>query len=218
EIYPDLDEFWQDLVDAYHKEIGALAEAGCRYIQLDETSIAKLADPRIRDGLARRGDDWEALLDIYTDVINEVVRGVPEGVSLGMHLCRGNKAGSWQAETGYDDVAAKLFRKLEVQFYFLEYDSPRAGTFAPLRELPPDKAVVLGLVSTKTAALEEADHIKRRIEEAAQYVDMDRLGVSPQCGFASSEVGNDLGFDDQTAKLRLVVDVAKDMWGYSPAG
>ncbi len=218
EIYPDLDVFWQDLVDAYHHEIDALAEAGCRYIQLDETSIAKLADPRIRDGLARRGDDWETLLDIYTDVINEVVRGVPAGVSLGMHLCRGNKAGSWQAEAGYDDVAAKLFRKLEVQFYFLEYDSPRAGTFAPLRELPPDKTVVLGLVSTKTAVLEEADHIKRRIEEAAQYVDMDRLGVSPQCGFASSEVGNDLGFDDQTAKLRLVVDVAKDMWGYSPPG
>lgn len=216
EAYPDLDAFWQDLIDAYHKEIGALAEAGCRYIQLDETSIAKLADPRIREGLNKRGDDWETLLEVYTDVINAVVRGVPDGVSIGMHLCRGNKAGSWQAEAGYDDVAAKLFRKLEVRFYFLEYDSPRAGTFEPLRELPPDKTVVLGLVSTKSAVLEDVDDIKRRVEEAGQYVDMERLGISPQCGFASSEVGNDLSLDDQIAKLRLVVDVATDMWGYRP--
>ncbi len=217
DVYPDLDGFWQDLVDAYHKEMAALAEAGCRYIQLDETSIAKLGDPRIRNGLARRGDDWETLLDVYTDVINEVVRGKPDGVSLGLHLCRGNKAGSWQAETGYDDVAAKLFRKLDVSFYFLEYDSPRAGTFAPLRELPSDKTVVLGLVSTKTAVLETADHLKRRIEAAAEFVDMDQLAISPQCGFASSEVGNDLRYEDQVAKLRLVVEVATDMWGYRPA-
>jgi 5-methyltetrahydropteroyltriglutamate--homocysteine methyltransferase len=217
DVYPDLDGFWQDLVDAYHKEMAALAEAGCRYIQLDETSIAKLGDPRIRDGLARRGDDWETLLDVYTDVINAVVRGKPDGVSFGLHLCRGNKAGAWQAETGYDDVAAKLFRKLDVSFYFLEYDTPRAGTFAPLRELPSDKTVVLGLVSTKTAVLETADHLKRRIEEAAQYVDMDQLAISPQCGFASSEVGNDLSYEDQVAKLRLVVEVATDMWGYRPS-
>lgn len=216
EVYPDLDNFWQDLIDAYHKEMAALAAAGCRYIQLDETSIAKLGDPRIREGLARRGDDWETLLETYIDVINAVVEGKPDGVSLGMHLCRGNKAGSWQAETGYDDVAAKLFQNLGIQFYFLEYDSPRAGTFEPLRELPPGKMVVLGLVSTKTAALESADRIKQRIEEAAQFVDMDQLAISPQCGFASDVRGNDLGLDDQIAKLRLVVEVAKDMWGYRP--
>ena len=216
DVYPDLDGFWQDLVDAYHKEIAALAAAGCRYIQLDETSIAKLGDPRIRDGLARRGDDWETLLDVYTDVINEVVRGAPDGVSFGLHLCRGNKAGSWQAETGYDDVAAKLFRKLDIRFYFLEFDSPRAGTFEPLRELPSDKTAVLGLVSTKTAVLETADYLKRRIEAAAEYVGMVQLAISPQCGFASSEVGNDLSYEDQVAKLRLVVEVATDMWGYQP--
>ncbi|MEE8334086.1 MAG: 5-methyltetrahydropteroyltriglutamate--homocysteine S-methyltransferase [Alphaproteobacteria bacterium] len=214
--YPDLDAFWQDLVEAYAREMAALFEAGCRYIQLDETSIAKLGDPKIRAGLVARGDDWETLLELYTDVINQIAARAPDGLSLGIHLCRGNKGGSWQAETGYDDVAAKLFRKLAIRFYFLEYDSPRAGGFEPLQEVPDDKTVILGLVSTKVAALEDADAVKRRIEEAARFVDMDRLGLSPQCGFASLDTGNDISGDVQAAKLRMVVDIARDMWGYKP--
>ncbi|MEE8445661.1 MAG: 5-methyltetrahydropteroyltriglutamate--homocysteine S-methyltransferase [Alphaproteobacteria bacterium] len=214
--YPDLDAFWQDLVEAYALEMAALFEAGCRYIQLDETSIAKLGDPKIRAGLAARGDDWETLLELYTDVINQIAARAPDGLSLGIHLCRGNKGGSWQAEAGYDDVAAKLFRKLAIRFYFLEYDSPRAGGFEPLHEVPDDKTIILGLVSTKVAALEDADAVKRRIEEAARFVDMDRLGLSPQCGFASLDTGNDISVDIQAAKLRMVVDIARDMWGYRP--
>jgi 5-methyltetrahydropteroyltriglutamate--homocysteine methyltransferase len=217
DVYPDLDAFWHDLIEAYVKEIEALYAAGCRYIQLDETSIAKLGDPKIREGLERRGDKWDDLLEIYTDVINEIVRRTPQDLSLGMHLCRGNKGGSWQAATGYDDVAAKLFRKLEVQFYFLEYDSPRAGGFEPLREVPDNKTVILGLVSTKSSALEQIDSVKQRLEAAAKYVDMDRLGISPQCGFASLDSGNPISFDDQAAKIRLVVDLAQEYWGYTPA-
>lgn len=216
DAYPDLDGFWQDIVDAYHKEMAALAEAGCRYIQLDETSIAKLGDDTIRAALKARGDDWRDLLETYTDVINRVVAGKPDGMRLGLHLCRGNKAGAWQAEAGYDDVAEKLFRKLDVEFYFLEYDSPRAGSFAPLEAVPDHKTVVLGLVSTKQAALESADRIKRRIEEASAYVDIDWLALSPQCGFASLYTGNPITFEDQVAKLRLIVEVARDVWDYTP--
>jgi len=217
DAYPDLDGFWQDIVDAYHKEMAALAEAGCRYIQFDETSIAKLGDDTIRTALKARGDDWRDLLETYTDVINRVVAGKPDEMRLGLHLCRGNKAGAWQAEAGYDDVAEKLFRKLDVEFYFLEYDSPRAGSFAPLKAVPDHKTVVLGLVSTKQAALESADRIKRRIEEASAYVDIDRLALSPQCGFASLYTGNPITFEDQVNKLRLVVEVARDVWDYTPA-
>lgn len=217
DVYPDLDAFWQDLIDSYVKEIRALYDAGCRYVQLDETSIAKLGDPKIRAGLNARGDDWESLLEIYTDVINAIVTQSPGDMSIGMHLCRGNKGGSWQAAAGYDDVASALFRKLAVKFYFLEYDSPRAGGFEPLREVPDDKSIVLGLVSTKVAALEERDAVMRRLEEASQYVNIERLGLSPQCGFASLDTGNALTMDDQAAKLRLVVDIAKEVWGYTPA-
>jgi 5-methyltetrahydropteroyltriglutamate--homocysteine methyltransferase len=217
EVYPDLDDFWNDLVVSYEKEIGALYEAGCRYIQLDETSIAKLGDPKIREGLARRGDDWEDLLGTYTDVINEIARRTPKDLSLGIHLCRGNKAGSWQAEAGYDDVAAQLFRKLEIRFYFLEFDSPRAGGFEPLAEVPDDKTVILGLVSTKASAVEDGDEIRRRIDEAAKFIDRDRLCISPQCGFASIDVGNPITLEQQAAKIGLVVDIARDLWGYEPA-
>ena len=218
DVYPDLDIFWQDLISAYEQEIQALYDAGCRYIQLDETSIAKLGDPKIRRGLENRGDNWQGLLDVYIDVINQIVAKAPADLSLGIHLCRGNKGGSWQAEAGYDDVATKLFRELAVKFYFLEYDSPRAGGFEPLREVPDDKTVVLGLVSTKLAALEERDAVLRRIEEAATFVDLDRLCLSPQCGFASLDSGNALSVDHQKAKIRLVVDLAREIWGYEPAG
>jgi 5-methyltetrahydropteroyltriglutamate--homocysteine methyltransferase len=216
-VYPDLDNFWQDIVVAYEKEMAALHESGCRYIQLDETSIAKLGDPKIRDGLAKRGDDWRDLLALYTDVINDIVARAPKGMSVGMHLCRGNKSSSWQAEAGYDDVAAALFRKLAIRYYFLEFDSPRAGTFEPLAEVPDDKAVILGLISTKTTELEDRDAILRRIEEASRFVPVERLGISPQCGFASSPVGNASSTESQDAKLRLVVDIAREVWGYRPA-
>ena len=217
DVYPGLDEFWQDLVDAYVKEITALYDAGCRYIQLDETSIAKLGDPKIRDGLEKRGDNWEELLDVYTGVINDIVAHAPHDLSLGIHLCRGNKGGSWQAEAGYDDIAAKLFQELAVKFYFLEFDSPRAGGFEPLREVPEDKTVVLGLVSTKIAALEDRDAIMRRVDAAVKFMDRDRLCLSPQCGFASLDSGNALSADDQAAKIRLVVEIAREIWGYEPA-
>ena len=211
--YPDLDAFWADVIESYEKEIAALRDAGCRYIQLDETSIAKFGDPKIRRGLEARGDDWRALLDLYIEVIAEVARRTPPDVALGLHLCRGNKAGAWQAEGGYDDVAARLFRDLPIRFYFLEYDSPRAGGFQPLAELPDGKVVVLGLVSTKIRALEDAGALERRIEEASRYVAIERLCLSPQCGFAGDIGGTGLDAADQAAKLALVIEVARRVWG-----
>ena len=216
QTYPKLDGFWQDLISAYVKELNALYRAGCRYIQLDETSIAKLGDPKIREGLAKRGDDWQDLLEIYTDVINDILKQTPIDLAVGLHLCRGNKAGSWQAVGGYNDMATKLFGKLDVQFYFLEFDSPRAGGFEPLREVPDNKTIILGLVSTKTNILENADMLKRRIEEAANFVDIKRLGLSPQCGFASLDTGNAISYKNQSGKIRCVVDVAREVWGYQP--
>ncbi len=211
DVYPNLDDFWSDLIAAYHAEIGALAEAGCRYIQIDETSIAKLGDPDIRDGLAARGDHWEDLLETYTDAINAVADGVPDGVVLGMHLCRGNKSGHWQAAGGYDLVAEKLFRKLRIKFYFLEYDSERAGSFAPLAAVPDDKTVVIGAMTTKSGELEKAEALKARIQEASRYVSLDRLCISPQCGF-SSNVDGVMGLDEQHAKMVRLMEVARDIW------
>ena len=217
DIYPDLDAFWDDLIAAYEQEIAALYAAGCRYIQLDETSIAKLGDAKIQEGLTRRGDNWRDLLEIYTDAINEIARRAPDDLSLGIHLCRGNKGGSWQAEAGYEDVAVQLFRKLAINFYFLEFDTPRAGGFEPLREVPDDKTVILGLISTKSSTVEDTAQIRHRIEQAAQFIDIDRLGISPQCGFASIDTGNPITFEQQAEKIRLIVDIARDLWGYEPA-
>ena len=211
DIYPNLDDFWSDLIAAYHAEIGALAEAGCRYVQIDETSIAKLGDPDIRDGLAARGDDWQDLLETYTDAINALADGVPKGVALGMHLCRGNKSGHWQAAGGYDLVAEKLFRKLRIKFYFLEYDSERAGSFEPLAAVPDDKTVVIGAMTTKSGELEKAEALKARIVEASRYVSLDRLCISPQCGF-SSNVDGVMDLDQQHAKLVRLMEVARDIW------
>ncbi len=213
DVYPSLDGFWADLSAAYQAEIAALYDAGCRYLQLDDTAIAKLGDPEIQRALARRGDDWQHLLATYIDVINAVIAGAPPDLHIALHVCRGNQAGHWQAAGGYDVVAGPLFTRLDVSTIFMEYDSPRAGTFAPLRWLPDDKVVVLGLVSTKVAALESPDAIRSRIAEAARIVPLDRLCLSPQCGFASSEAGNPLSEDQQRAKLKLVVDVAQEVWG-----
>ena len=179
EAYPDLDEFWVDLVGCYHKELAALGEAGCRYVQLDETSLAKFGDPKIRRALTDRGDNWENLLEVYIRAINAVVEGAPAGMRIGVHLCRGNNRGHWQAEGGYDLIAAKMFADVAVDFFFLEYDSPRAGTFAPLAEVPDGKTVVLGLVSTKVGELEPADLLKRRLEEASRYVPIRAIGPQP---------------------------------------
>jgi 5-methyltetrahydropteroyltriglutamate--homocysteine methyltransferase len=211
--YKDVDAFWEDIVAAFRSELTSLAMAGCRYVQIDETAFAKFGDPSVRAMLAARGDDWSALINCYIAVTNRVLRDLPEGLNVAMHLCRGNRGGRWHAEGGYDAVAERLFNELAIRIFLLEYDSPRAGSFAPLRFVPADKTVVLGLVSTKTGVLETKDHLLRRIDEASHHVDLARMGVSPQCGFASVETGNPITPEQQEAKLRLVVELAETVWG-----
>jgi len=213
DVYPNLDDFWNDLAKAYHAEMQALYDAGCRYVQLDETSLAKLGDPKIQKALEQRGDDWRQLIEVYTDAMNAVVAGAPKGMHVAMHLCRGNQAGHWQAEGGYDLVAERLFRKVNIQTYLMEFDSPRAGNFDPLRHLPADKLVVLGLVSSKVAQLEDRAKVRARLDEAAKIVPIGQLAISAQCGFASSVPGNPLSQADQRAKLDLIVSIANEVWG-----
>ena len=211
--YRDVSQFWDDTVEAFVTELDVLAKAGCTYIQIDETAFAKFGDPEVQASLAARGDDWSRLIDTYVDVTNRILRRAPKGMAIGMHLCRGNRGGQWHAEGSYEDVAERLFNALEIPFYFLEYDSPRAGNFQPLRAVPKPKRVVLGLVSTKAGTLEKLDDLKARVDEAGRFVDIERLAVSPQCGFASVETGNPLSEAEQEAKLRLVVDLARAIWG-----
>lgn len=211
--YKDLEQFWDDTVEAFGQELQALEQAGCRYVQIDETAFAKFGDPEVQAALKQRGDDWSKLIDKYVAVTNRVLANAPENMRIGMHLCRGNRGGQWHSEGSYDDVAERLFNALNIQFYFLEYDSPRAGTFTPLRLVPRHKTVVLGLVSTKSPQLEPKHELKLRVEEAARQVDLDCLAVSPQCGFASIDTGNPITPEVQEAKLRLVVDLARDIWG-----
>jgi 5-methyltetrahydropteroyltriglutamate--homocysteine methyltransferase len=210
--YRDLDQFWDDTVEAFGQELNALAIAGCRYVQIDETAFAKFGDPDVQAALKARGDDWNTLIDRYIDVTNRVLRAAPDTLHIGMHLCRGNRGGQWHAEGTYDSVAERLFNSLNIAFYFLEYDSPRAGTFAPLRLVPRGKSIVLGLVSTKTPEMETSDALKRRVDAAARHVDLDCLAVSPQCGFASVDTGNPISLLVQEEKLRLVVELARDLW------
>ena len=210
--YRNIDQFWDDIVTAFQSELRALAAAGCRYVQIDETAFAKFGDADVQASLRARGHDPDALIDKYIDVTNRVLAGLPD-ISIGMHLCRGNRAGQWHAEGSYEAVAEKLFNRLAIKFFFLEYDSPRAGDFAPLRFVPKDKSVVLGLVSTKMNFLEDKSELRRRLDEAARYVPPERLAVSPQCGFASTEAGNPLPPEMQEAKLRLVVEFAQEIWG-----
>jgi 5-methyltetrahydropteroyltriglutamate--homocysteine methyltransferase len=214
-VYRNVEEFWSDIIAAFHAELTALAAAGCTYVQIDETAFAKFGDPDVQAGLAARGDDWSRLIDTYIDVTNRVLRGLPETLAIGMHLCRGNRGGHWHAEGSYETVADRLFNALAIKFFLLEYDSPRSGDFTPLRLVPKDKSIVLGLVSTKTSALERKDELKRRIDEASRHVDIGRLAVSPQCGFASLDLGNPITPDAQEAKLRLVVELAEEVWGGS---
>ncbi len=212
-VYPDADAFWNDLIAAYRAELKALVAAGARYIQLDDTSFAFLCDPAHRDYVRSWGDDPDVLAHLYADKINAAIADLPDDVAVAVHQCRGNREGHWAAEGGYDPVAEILFDRLDVDGFFLEYDTERAGGFAPLRFLPKGKIAVLGLVSSKTPALEPLDTLLRRIEEAARFAPLDQLAVSPQCGFASSYRGNPLTAQDQEAKLRRVVEVAERVWG-----
>ncbi len=212
-IYPDPDGFWHDLVAAYRQELRALVASGARYIQLDDTSIAFICDPAHREYVRSWGMDPQQLLQLYASKLNETLAEVPDEVSVTLHQCRGNREGNWAAEGGYDPVADVLFNTIDVDGYFLEYDTARAGGFEPLRLLPKGpKRVVLGLVSSKTPNLESKALLLRRIEEAAKHAPLEQLGVSPQCGFASSIKGNPLGEADQEAKLVRIVEVAREVW------
>ena len=211
--YRDIGQFWDDTIEAFNKELTALAGAGCRYVQIDETAFAKFGDPDVQAALAARGDDWSTLIDTYIAVTNRVLRAAPKTLHIGMHLCRGNRGGHWHAEGSYEDVAERLFNALEIPFYFLEFDSPRAGTFTPLRFVPKHKSVVLGLISSKTPVLEDKAALRVRLDEASRHVSLDRLAVSPQCGFASVDTGNPVTPEAQEAKLRLVIELARDVWG-----
>ena len=211
--YPDMDVFFADLARVYREEIAGLAAAGCRYLQIDDVNFAYLCDPKMREGAKKIGENPDELPLLYAGLINECIKDRPGDMVVCTHLCRGNFRSSWVAQGGYDPVAEVLFNALKVDGYFLEFDTPRAGNFSPLHYLPKGKMLILGLVTTKSGALEKPDDLKRRIDEAAQYVPLDQLGISPQCGFSSTVLGNKLTIRDQIAKLELVVRVAKDMWG-----
>lgn len=213
DAYPDLELFWEDVVDAFRKELAALYDAGCRYVQIDETTLASLSDTSSWTYLERRGDNGrKLLLETYPEIMNRAFAGRPPGLHLAMHVCRGNNQSHWSAEGGYDLMADTLFNKINVDSYFLEYDTPRAGTFEPLRLVPKHKTVVLGLVSSKFPELEPKALLRARIEEAARYIDLDQLSISPQCGFASTAPGNRITVEDEAAKIRLCVDVAREVW------
>jgi methionine synthase II (cobalamin-independent) len=212
-IYPDIAEFWNDLADVYAEELRRLADLGCTYLQLDDTSFAYLNDPSQRAEFDRRGEDGDHQHLTYIATMNRALAGRPEAMTVTTHMCRGNFRSSWVAEGGYDFVAEALFNELAVDAYFMEYDDERSGTFEPLRFVPKGKLVVLGLVTSKRGDLEAKDDLKRRIEDAARYVDVDQLCISPQCGFSSTVDGNALTLEQQEAKLRLVVETAEEVWG-----
>jgi len=213
DAYPDLEEFWHDVAAAYRKAIAHLAKAGCRYLQLDDTAFAYLCDPKIRENCRRNGDDPAQLPRRYADTINAALEDRPAGMTVTMHTCRGNFKSAWVAEGGYDPVAEAMF-SANVDGFFMEFDSARAGTFEPLRLLPKGgKKVVLGLVTTKVGQIEDKAMLKRRIEEAAKFVPLENLCLSPQCGFSSTHHGNALSQEDQWKKLALIVEVAREVWG-----
>src|SRR5215468_610482 len=213
DAYPDLDAFWSDLVEAYRREMRSLADAGCRYLQIDETSLVKLGDARVRHLLAERGDDWRDLLRIYIGVINALLAAAPPAMTIGIYICRSQDP-SWQAEAGYDPIAEPLYSAVRVENYFLEYDNARAGTFAPLRSVPEGKFVVLGLLASKVAELESVDLLEQRIEEASRYIELEQFGLSPQCGFATSAAEHVTVTEGvERAKLARVVEVARQVWG-----
>jgi 5-methyltetrahydropteroyltriglutamate--homocysteine methyltransferase len=212
-VYPDVEEFWSDVSAAYADEVRRLAGQGCRYLQIDDISLAYLNDPAQRAYISERGEDAEHMHLRYISLINGAVAGRPAGMTVATHMCRGNYRSSWVASGGYDFVAEALFSELNVDGFFLEYDDERSGGFEPLRFVPPGKQIVLGLVTTKRPELESKDELKRRIDEAAKYVPLDQLCLSGQCGFSSTVEGNALTLDDQKAKLSLIVEVAQEVWG-----
>ncbi len=211
--YPRMEEFYDDLAAVYRAEIQALADAGCRYLQIDEVNLAYLCDPELRRQVANIGEDPDSLPKTYAKLLNDAISSRPPNMTICMHLCRGNFAGAWIAEGGYEPVAELLFNEIGVDGYFLEYDSPRAGGFAPLRFLPKGKTAVLGLVTTKSSKMETKDELKQRIEEAARHAPLDQLALSPQCGFSSGIGGQAMTVDEEMQKLRLVVETARDVWG-----
>jgi 5-methyltetrahydropteroyltriglutamate--homocysteine methyltransferase len=213
DVYPDLDAFWSDLAAAYRAEVAALDELGCTYLQFDDTSLAYLNDPEQRAFIAAQGGDPDHQHEIYIATINDAISAKPESMAITTHMCRGNFRSSWAAEGGYDFVAEALFGGLNVDGFFLEFDDARSGSFEPLRFVPPDKKVVLGLVTTKRGELEHKDDLKRRIDDASRFVPLDQLCLSPQCGFSSTLEGNRLTRDEQFAKLALIVEVADEVWG-----
>jgi 5-methyltetrahydropteroyltriglutamate--homocysteine methyltransferase len=212
-VYPEMDQFWADLTDAYADQVEAIGDLGCTYLQFDDTSLAYLNDPNQRAEMAAKGDDAEHLHESYIRHINEALERRPDGMAITTHMCRGNFRSSWVAEGGYDFVAEALFNELAVDGFFMEWDDARSGSFEPLRFVPKGKLVVLGLVTTKTGELETKSFLKRRIEEASKYVDVDQLCVSPQCGFSSTVEGNALSQAQQADKLRLIVETAAEVWG-----
>ena len=211
-VYPEMDEFWSDLAGVYRQEIGRLAELGCTYLQLDDTSLAYLNDPSERESFVNRGEDGEHQHLTYIRTFNAALANRPAGMTIATHMCRGNFRSSWVAQGGYDFVAEPMFSELDVDAFFMEFDDERSGTFEPLRFVPKGKLVVLGLVTSKRPDLESKDALKRRIEEASRYVDIDQLCLSPQCGFSSTVDGNSLTREQQIAKLRLVVETAAEVW------
>lgn len=213
DAYPDLEQFYEDVAQCYREELRQLAEAGCTYVQLDDTNLAYLCDPKMREAARGRGDDPNELPRRYAQWINAAIADRPPGMTICTHLCRGNFKSAWVAEGSYEPVAEVLFNELDVDGYFLEYDDERSGDFSPLRFVPKGKVVVLGLVTTKLGELESKDDLRRRIDEAAKYADLDQLCLSPQCGFSSTVHGNEIAREAQAAKLRLVVEVARDVWG-----
>jgi 5-methyltetrahydropteroyltriglutamate--homocysteine methyltransferase len=213
EVYPEMEEFYRDLGLAYRGAVQAFAHAGCRYLQLDEVNLAYLCDPEQCQILHDRGDNPDQLPRIYADMINTAIASRPPDMAITMHLCRGNFRSSWIAQGGYEPVAELLFTQIGVDGYFMEFDTERAGSFEPLRFLPKGKTVVLGLVTSKAGALESVEDLERRIADAAKYVPLDQLCLSPQCGFASTEEGNSLTENEQWAKLARIVEVARKVWG-----
>jgi 5-methyltetrahydropteroyltriglutamate--homocysteine methyltransferase len=211
--YPDMDDFYADLARVYAEEINDLALAGCRYLQIDEVNLAYLCDPELRAQVRNIGEEPDTLPKTYARLLNDTIKGKPADMVVCMHLCRGNFAGAWVAEGGYDPIAELLFNEIAVDGYFLEYDTARAGSFAPLRFLPKGKTAVLGLVTTKGPNLETKDELKRRIEEASRYAPLEQLALSPQCGFSSGIGGNAMTVEDEIAKLKLVVETAREVWG-----
>ena len=216
DVYPELEGFFDDLTKAYREELADLAERGCRYIQLDDTNLAYLCDPEVRERTAARGDDPDELVHLYARLVNDSIKDRPSDMTAAIHLCRGNFRSAWVTKGGYDPVAEILFSEMAVDAFFLEYDDDRSGDFSPLRYMPEDKMVVLGLMSSKHPEVESMDELRRRIEEATKLVDLDQCAISHQCGFSSTVEGNVLTHDDQWRKLARTVEVARDVWGYQP--